>query len=355
MNTVRLFSRFVDGQPPARAARQPRSTGRGSAFLSSLIVSGGLAYAGQLRSGLIVTAMRDQVSWGFYIGNFTFLVGVAAAAVVLVIPAYVYDWKPIREIVVYGELLAVSAIIMCLLFVLVDIGRPERFWHLLPVVGHAELPAVDPGVGRARPEHLLPHQLHRRHAHPLSRVHGPALQHEARRAAGSAVDPHGGRHPHGDGVPLQRARRAPLLELVDPRAAVPRLGLLLRARDPAHRAAGAAPVHDVRDPGPGHLEDRRVDGLRDVPESVPARRRGVQGVLLGHRAPAVHALLVRGARRASNAGAVRLGGGDAERRGVRAVHRSRDSDGTGGRSTSGAWRPTRAATSRREWGLSFPG
>jgi molybdopterin-containing oxidoreductase family membrane subunit len=84
--------------------------------------------------------MRDQVSWGFYIGNFTFLVGVAAAAVVLVIPAYVYDWKPIREIVIYGELLAVSAIIMCLLFVLVDIGRPDRFWHLLPPAGHLNFP-----------------------------------------------------------------------------------------------------------------------------------------------------------------------------------------------------------------------
>ncbi len=84
--------------------------------------------------------MRDQVSWGFYIGNFTFLVGVAAAAVVLVIPAYVYDWKPIREIVIFGELLAVSAIVMCLSFVLVDIGRPERFWHLMPGVGHLNFP-----------------------------------------------------------------------------------------------------------------------------------------------------------------------------------------------------------------------
>ncbi|MCC6129719.1 MAG: polysulfide reductase NrfD [Acidobacteria bacterium] len=84
--------------------------------------------------------MRDQVSWAFYIGNFTFLVGVAAAAVILVIPAYVYDWKPIRHIVVYGELLAVSAIVMCLLFVLVDIGRPDRFWHLLPPVGYLNFP-----------------------------------------------------------------------------------------------------------------------------------------------------------------------------------------------------------------------
>jgi molybdopterin-containing oxidoreductase family membrane subunit len=105
-----------------------------------LIVSGAAAYVEQLSGGLIVTAMRDQVSWGFYIGNFTFLVGVAAAAVVLVVPAYIYDWKPIREIVIYGELLAVSAILMCLMFVTVDIGRPDRFWHLVPGVGHLNFP-----------------------------------------------------------------------------------------------------------------------------------------------------------------------------------------------------------------------
>jgi molybdopterin-containing oxidoreductase family membrane subunit len=110
------------------------------AFLVVLIASGIAAYAHQWNAGLAVTAMRDQVSWGFYIGNFTFLVGVAAAAVVLVIPAYIYHWKPIREIVIFGELLAVSAIVMCMLFVMVDIGRPERFWHLLPPVGTLNFP-----------------------------------------------------------------------------------------------------------------------------------------------------------------------------------------------------------------------
>jgi molybdopterin-containing oxidoreductase family membrane subunit len=110
------------------------------ALLGALIVSGAFAYADQVRTGLVLTAMRDQVSWGFYIGNFTFLVGVAAAAVVLVIPAYVYNWKPIREIVIFGELLAISAILMCLLFVLVDIGRPDRFWHLIPPWGRLNFP-----------------------------------------------------------------------------------------------------------------------------------------------------------------------------------------------------------------------
>ncbi len=105
-----------------------------------LMAIGAAAYIYQLRNGLIVTAMRDQASWGFYIANFTFLVGVAAAAVLLVIPAYVYKWKPIKEIAVLGEMLAVSAIVMCLLFVTVDLGRPDRFWHLIPYIGILNFP-----------------------------------------------------------------------------------------------------------------------------------------------------------------------------------------------------------------------
>jgi Ni/Fe-hydrogenase subunit HybB-like protein len=111
------------------------------AFLVALIVLGAFAYMGQLREGLIHTHMRDQVSWGFYIGNFTFLVGIAAAAIMLVIPAYVYEWEPIKEIAILGELLAISALVMCLGFVLVDIGRPDRFWHITPLVGLLNFPS----------------------------------------------------------------------------------------------------------------------------------------------------------------------------------------------------------------------
>jgi Ni/Fe-hydrogenase subunit HybB-like protein len=139
LKTLRLFSDFARGSLRLWL-EGPKSYWLWLAVLGILIASGALAYANQVRAGLVVTAMRDQVSWGFYIGNFTFLVGVAAAAVMLVIPAYVYDWNPIREIVIYGELLAISAIIMCLLFVLVDIGRPDRFWHLIPPWGYLNFP-----------------------------------------------------------------------------------------------------------------------------------------------------------------------------------------------------------------------
>jgi molybdopterin-containing oxidoreductase family membrane subunit len=98
------------------------------------------AYVDQSRHGLVTTSMRDQVSWAFYIGNFTFLVGVAAAAVLLVIPAYIYEWKPIKEVVILGELLAISSIVMCGLFVTADVGHPERLWHLIPGLGHLNVP-----------------------------------------------------------------------------------------------------------------------------------------------------------------------------------------------------------------------
>ena len=140
MNTLRHFGGFVRG-----SLRIVLTGGRlywaWIVFLLVLIVSGALAWYAQTREGLVVTNMRDQVSWGFYIGNFTFLVGVGAAAVMLVIPAYVYHWKPIKEVVILGELLAISAIAMCGLFVTVDVGHPERLWHLIPGIGHLNLPS----------------------------------------------------------------------------------------------------------------------------------------------------------------------------------------------------------------------
>ena len=110
-------------------------------FLTIFVVIGGNAYMRQFVEGLAITGMTDQVSWGAYIANFTFLVGMAAAAVMLVIPAYVYQDKDMHDVVLFGELLAISAIIMCLAFVTVDLGRPDRFWHLMPIVGKFNFPS----------------------------------------------------------------------------------------------------------------------------------------------------------------------------------------------------------------------
>src|SRR5678816_748892 len=126
--------------------RPPRSTLDRSSAASDvykrqcLCLLGLNAYARQFAHGLIVTGMSDEVSWGVYIANFTFLVGVAAAAVMMVIPVYIYRNEELHDLVIFGELLAVAAIIMCLAFVTVDLGRPDRFWHLIPGIGQFNFP-----------------------------------------------------------------------------------------------------------------------------------------------------------------------------------------------------------------------
>ena len=88
----------------------------------------------QLTKGMIVTGLTDQISWGMYISNFVFLVGVAAAAVTVVFPYYVYKHKPLRDIVVIGEIVAISAVAMCMLFIINHMGRPDRILNFFPVV-----------------------------------------------------------------------------------------------------------------------------------------------------------------------------------------------------------------------------
>lgn len=111
------------------------------ALLAVGLAIGGVCLERQLVLGLGVTNMTDQVSWGAYIANFTYLVGVAAASVLLVVPSYVYKRTDVQQVVLLGELLAVTAIIMCLTFVTVDLGRPERFLHMIPPFGRLNFPS----------------------------------------------------------------------------------------------------------------------------------------------------------------------------------------------------------------------
>jgi Ni/Fe-hydrogenase subunit HybB-like protein len=108
--------------------------------LTLVMLVGGYAYWLQLREGLAVTGMTDHVSWGLYISNFAFLVGVAAAAMMVVLPAYVFEDVDFGKAVLMAEGVAVAAIVMCLAFVVVDLGNPFASWHLLPVVGYLNWP-----------------------------------------------------------------------------------------------------------------------------------------------------------------------------------------------------------------------
>jgi molybdopterin-containing oxidoreductase family membrane subunit len=103
--------------------------------LAALVMLGVYAYSVQLSLGLAATNMSDIVSWGFYIGNFTFLVGVAAAAVMLILPAYIFKDRDLHQVVIIGEGVANGALVMCLLFIMADTGGPAKLWHLIPGIG----------------------------------------------------------------------------------------------------------------------------------------------------------------------------------------------------------------------------
>ena len=89
----------------------------------------------QNTEGLIVTGMTSQIHEGLYFANLVFLVGVAAGAVTIVFPAYVYHHEGMHKVSVLGEMLAITAVIMVMMFVFAHMGRPDRLWHMIPPWG----------------------------------------------------------------------------------------------------------------------------------------------------------------------------------------------------------------------------
>ena len=141
------------------------------AALGALMAAGFFSYLRQLDFGLGITGLSRDVTWGLYIAQFTFLVGVAASAVMVVLPYYLHDCKEFARITVFGEFLAIAAVTMCMLFVMVDLGQPARvlnvllypsprsimFWDVLALSGYLILNIVIAFVTlRAEREEVAP-------------------------------------------------------------------------------------------------------------------------------------------------------------------------------------------------------
>ena len=124
--------------------------------LLGVIAIGLFAYLRQFSDGLGITGLSRDVTWGLYIAQFTFLVGVAASAVMVVLPYYLHNWKMFGKITILGEFLAISAVTMCMLFIFVDMGQPTRvlnvmlyptpgsmmFWDMISLSGYLGLNAL---------------------------------------------------------------------------------------------------------------------------------------------------------------------------------------------------------------------
>jgi len=108
--------------------------------LTAVALVGANAWAGQVQSGMVATGMSDHVSWGLYIANFTFVVGLAAGGVMMVVPAYLYKDHELPDVVNLGARLAIAALVMGRIFVVADLGRPDHFWHMIPGLGRFNWP-----------------------------------------------------------------------------------------------------------------------------------------------------------------------------------------------------------------------
>lgn len=137
-----------------------------------VIIGGcGTAYIYQLMTGLKITGMSRDVSWGFYISQFTYLVGLAASGVMIVLPYYFHHYKKFKHMVIFGEFMAIGAVVMCLGFIVVDIGQPQRmlnvllhptpnsilFWDMIVLNGYLLLNIVAGWVSLETDRLRLPH------------------------------------------------------------------------------------------------------------------------------------------------------------------------------------------------------
>jgi len=100
-------------------------------FLLAVMLVGFIFYLRQLSVGLGITGLSRDVTWGFYIAQFTFLVGVAASGVMVVLPYYLHNYKAFGKITILGEFLAIASVLMCMLFIFVDMGQPFRILNVM--------------------------------------------------------------------------------------------------------------------------------------------------------------------------------------------------------------------------------
>jgi Ni/Fe-hydrogenase subunit HybB-like protein len=100
-------------------------------FLLVMMTIGFGCYLYQFKVGLRVTGMSRDVSWGLYISQLTYLVGIAASGVMVVLPFYLHDYKAFGRLTILGEFMAIVAVLMCGLFVMVDLGQVTRVLNII--------------------------------------------------------------------------------------------------------------------------------------------------------------------------------------------------------------------------------
>lgn len=110
-------------------------------FLLMLMGAAAFMYVRQLRFGLGTTDMRDIASWGLYIADFVFLIAVSLVGSLITAILKLSNIKWATPLTRISEIIAVAALFSALLIIVVDMGRPDRLWHIF-VYGRLQSPIV---------------------------------------------------------------------------------------------------------------------------------------------------------------------------------------------------------------------
>ena len=121
----------VERGPLPPMVKMGRGWGLSVAFLLTLLAVAFYALSQQLTIGLGITGMNSPAYWGLYIVNFVFFVGLSAGGIIIASLVHILDLRQFRSVARIAELMAISCIILAVLFILLDMGRPDRLRNLL--------------------------------------------------------------------------------------------------------------------------------------------------------------------------------------------------------------------------------
>lgn len=97
---------------------------------ATMLAIGLVSFGWQLTHGLVVTGMRDRITWGLYITNFVFFIGISHAGTLIsaILRTAQAGWRtPVTRI---AEFITVVALSVGGIMPMVDLGRPDRIPYL---------------------------------------------------------------------------------------------------------------------------------------------------------------------------------------------------------------------------------
>lgn len=99
--------------------------------LAIIILGGAIAFLQQLQFGLGVTGLNQQVTWGFYITDMVFFIGLSYGGAVTsaVLRLTNAPWR--APMVRMAEAMALVTLMIGSLFPIIDLGRPDRLTMLI--------------------------------------------------------------------------------------------------------------------------------------------------------------------------------------------------------------------------------